>query len=111
WRTVGRGRVTLAGSFGRFGVGLRTRTDPMTPAKSSAGGRAGRLIRGAPEAVDRLPAGRAAPDFGSRLTLREPHGTSARRMTLPSAARPKPGLCAISQACPSRSRKTPAYPP
>ena len=38
----------------------------MTPPKSSAGGRAGRLIRGAPEAVDRLPAGRAAPDFGSR---------------------------------------------
>src|SRR5438046_3199463 len=66
WRTVGRGRVTLAGSFGRCGVGPRTRTDPMTPAKSSAGGRAGRPIRGAPEAVDRLPAGFAAPDFGSR---------------------------------------------
>src|SRR6266496_2110305 len=31
------------------GVGLHTRTDPMTPAKSSAGGRPGRLIRARPK--------------------------------------------------------------
>jgi hypothetical protein len=36
---------------------------------------------------------------------------SCRRTTLPSDWRPKPGLNAISHAWPSRSRKTPAYPP
>jgi hypothetical protein len=30
------------------------------------------------------------------------------RITAPSSARPKPGLCATSQTCPSRSRKAPA---
>jgi len=33
------------------------------------------------------------------------------RTTWPSSSSPKPGLWAISQACPSRSRNTPAYPP
>ena len=31
--------------------------------------------------------------------------------TLPSSSSPNDGLCAISHACPSRSRKPPAYPP
>src|SRR5439155_25180599 len=30
------------------------------------------------------------------------------RTMLPSSSKPKPGLCAISHACPSRSRKAPA---
>src|SRR5262245_60157025 len=50
---------------------------------------------------------------GLRLTASGPSGGGydAGRMTLPSSASPKPGLCSISHTCPSRSRKPPAYPP
>lgn len=43
----------------------------------------------------------------SRAECRQPAGST----TSPRSSSPNPGLCATSQVWPSRSRKTPAYPP